>query len=92
MREAHPETVDRAAARREGRGPAASDWLCLAATPAFAIMALLAVGFGSDMDMWCLGTHGMSSPGGMALMYALMSVFHATPWLKLACDWLGRSH
>ena len=24
--------------------------------------------------------------GGMASMYALMSVFHAAPWLRLACQ------
>src|SRR5581483_6893275 len=27
--------------------------------------------------------HDASPLGGMALMYALMSVFHAAPWLKL---------
>jgi hypothetical protein len=27
--------------------------------------------------------HGASPLGGMAPMYALMSAFHAAPWLKL---------
>ena len=56
----------------------ASDLICLAATPVFAVMAL-ATGFGGTMpDM------EMTSPmTGMAAMYGLMSVFHAAPWLKL---------
>lgn len=65
------------------RGKTAANALCLAGTPVFAAMALLAAGSG-DAAMLCPTPHGMSLPGGMALMYALMSVFHATPWLKLA--------
>jgi hypothetical protein len=54
----------------------ASDWICLAATPVFAVMAL-ATGLGGSPDM------AMPSPlNGMAAMYLLMSVFHAAPWLK----------
>jgi hypothetical protein len=58
-------------------------WLCLAATPTFAIMALLTSGLGSGpMDMLC--SAGLKSPlGGMVPMYLLMSAFHAPPWLKL---------
>lgn len=94
MREAHPDTVDRGAAGRKGCGPVAfgaTDWLCLAATPAFAVMALLAIGHDGGADMFCPGTHGMSPPGGMSLMYALMSIFHSTPWLKLISNRLGRT-
>jgi hypothetical protein len=29
-----------------------------------------------------MGMHDPSSLNGMALMYALMSAFHASPWLK----------
>jgi hypothetical protein len=56
----------------------ASDLICLAAAPVFAVMAL-ATGFGGAMpDM------EMASPlNGMAAMYGLMSVFHAAPWLRL---------
>jgi hypothetical protein len=56
----------------------ASDLVCLAATPVFAVMAL-ATGFGGampDMEM-------ISPMNGMAAMYVLMSVFHAAPWLRL---------
>ncbi|MGP8121318.1 MAG: hypothetical protein ACLP8B_12480 [Xanthobacteraceae bacterium] len=67
-----------------GDGPAAlgaADWLCLAAAPTFAIMALLAGVAGGPPDMIC---GGAASPlSGMAPMYLLMSAFHATPWLKL---------
>jgi hypothetical protein len=58
-----------------------ADWLCLAATPAFAAMAALTVMFGDDMPLVC-----SAAPfplNGMVPMYVLMSLFHASPWLKL---------
>lgn len=63
--------------------PGAADWLSLAlsrvlslaATPTFALMALLAAIFGDS------GMHG-GLADSMALMYLLMSVFHAAPWLR----------
>ena len=58
-------------------------WLSLAATPTFAIMALLTgVLPGGPADMLCLGRHG-SPLSGMVPMYLLMSAFHSAPWLKL---------
>jgi hypothetical protein len=64
--------------------PGAADWLCLAATPTFAIMALLTGVFGGEqMPGMCSAGHDASALSGMAVMYLLMSVFHATPWLKL---------
>jgi hypothetical protein len=58
-------------------------WLCLAATPTFAITALLtAVLGGGAPDMLCSAAHA-SPLGGMVPMYLLMSAFHAAPWLKL---------
>lgn len=39
--------------------------------------------FGSQPDMLCTAMPDASPLNGMALMYALMSAFHATPWLKL---------
>ena len=61
-------------------------WLCLAATPTFAIMALLTCLDGSAMDRLC-----SSGPGallsGLVPMYLLMSAFHSPPWLTLI---LGR--
>lgn len=62
----------------------AADWLCLAAAPTFAVMALLSdlLG-GSPLDMFCSGGHGASLLSGMVPMYVLMSLFHAAPWLRL---------
>lgn len=57
----------------------ASDVICLAATPVFALMAMATGLGGGDMPGMA-----MASPlNGMTAMYALMSVFHAAPWLKL---------
>ncbi|WP_354034323.1 hypothetical protein [Bradyrhizobium sp. S3.2.6] len=58
-------------------------WLGLAATPTFAVMALLtAVLGGGPADMLCAAGHG-SMLGGMVPMYLLMSAFHAAAWLRL---------
>ena len=58
----------------------AADWLALAASPGFALMALLTAQGGGAADMLC----GAASPfGGMVPMYLLMSVVHAGPWLRL---------
>jgi hypothetical protein len=61
----------------------APDWLCLAATPTFAMMALLTVVLGRGApDVLCAAA--TASPlGGMVPMYLLMSAFHAAPWLRL---------
>jgi hypothetical protein len=60
----------------------AADWLCLAAAPTFAIMALLTgVLGGGPPDMLC--SHDASRLSGMVPMYLLMSAFHSAPWLKL---------
>ena len=53
--------------------------LYLAATPTFAVMAVLSA-VGGNADMMCSATHGPL--GGMVPMYALMSAFHSGPWLK----------
>jgi hypothetical protein len=71
-----------------GRGlaaRAAADWLCLAATPTFAIMALLTALGGGQPDILCAAVHHGSPFNGMILMYLLMSAFHSTHWLKLIC-------
>lgn len=61
-----------------------ADGLSLAAAPTFAIMALLTAAHdGGQADILCSAAHDGSPWSGMTLMYALMSIFHATPWLKL---------
>lgn len=62
-----------------------ADWLCLAATPTFAIMALLTALGGSEPDILCAAMQHASPLNGMIPMYLLMSVFHSAPWLKLFC-------
>jgi hypothetical protein len=62
----------------------AADWVCLAAAPTFAIMALLVgVPGGGPRDLLCSAAHVASPLGGMTWMYALMSAFHSASWLKL---------
>lgn len=63
----------------------AADWLCLAAAPTFAIMALLTGLSGNPMEMFCM--HTGSPLGGMVPMYLLMSAFHVPPWLTLIARW-----
>ncbi len=63
----------------------AADWLCLAATPTFAIMALLTACGGGQPDILCAAMRHASPLSGMVPMYLLMSVFHLAPWLKLIC-------
>ncbi len=59
--------------------------LSLAATPTFAVMALLAAVHGEAMpDMMCSATREGSLLTGMVPMYLLMSAFHLAPWLKLS--------
>ena len=71
-------------ANRHAFGPV--NWLCLAATPTFAVMALL-TGVGGTPDILCSATQAASPVNGMAVMYLLMSAFHASPWLKLISEW-----
>jgi hypothetical protein len=60
-------------------------WISLAASPTFALMAWIAA---TDTPRMALCTSGsdMLSIDGMAWMYLLMSLFHVSPWLKLALD------
>jgi hypothetical protein len=62
----------------------AADWLCLAAAPTFATMALLTGVLGGEQTaMMCSTTPDASLLSGMVPMYLLMSAFHSAPWLKL---------
>jgi len=58
-----------------------ADGLSLAASPCFAAMALMTATQGDVGALLC-GGQGSWPLGGMASMYALMSLFHATPWLR----------
>jgi hypothetical protein len=78
---ARDETGRRSEAAALGNWP--GGWLGLAAAPTFAAMALLTLVQGGDADVMCSAMHGTSPLGGMVPMYALMSAFHAAPWLKL---------
>jgi hypothetical protein len=64
----------------------ASDWLSLAAAPAFAAMALLTAAEGEHGGILCSAALGSSSFSGMVPMYALMSIFHSAPWLRLVAS------
>jgi len=71
---------------RNNRGSAvrvAADWLRLAATPTFALMALLSALSGGRPDLLCAAMQHVSPFGGMTIMYLLMSIFHVSPWLNL---------
>jgi hypothetical protein len=58
--------------------------LSLAATPTFAVMALLTAAHGDAMpDMICSAARDGSLLTGMVPMYLLMSAFHLAPWLRL---------
>ncbi|BCG87205.1 hypothetical protein MesoLj113c_33150 [Mesorhizobium sp. 113-3-9] len=62
-----------------------ADWLCLAAAPTFALMALLSCLQGGDAAMLCMGGSSLTGPSltGMPAMYLLMSAFHLAPWLRV---------
>ncbi|MEI9408015.1 MULTISPECIES: hypothetical protein [Mesorhizobium] len=62
-----------------------ADWLCLAAAPTFALMALLSRLQGGDTAMPCMGASPLAGPilTGMPAMYLLMSAFHLAPWLRV---------
>jgi hypothetical protein len=87
MSKAYPSGSAGGAIRSESGQAAAlraADWLCLAAAPTFAIMALLTGVLGSGQpDVLCSAAEHSSPLTGMIPMYLLMSTFHSPPWLKL---------
>lgn len=80
----NPDLAIEAAPRPTGlSGFGLADWLCLAAAPTFAIMALLTAAYGGP-DTMCMSGPGASMLSGMVPMYLLMAAFHLAPWLRLA--------
>jgi hypothetical protein len=75
---------------RRGIAARGANFLCLAAAPTFAIMALLTAFPGAGApDMLC-ATAQPAPLSGMAAMYWLMSAFHFAPWLKLTSSALTK--
>jgi len=71
----------------------AADWVCLAAAPTFAIMALTTGVLGAGPhDLLCAAAQDASPLSGMVWMYLLMSVFHSAPWLKLIASRRSGAH
>ena len=61
----------------------AAGWLALAASPIFALMAWIAANDTFPIAL-CSSSSCILPIGGMTAMYLLMSLFHLSPWLKLA--------
>lgn len=60
-----------------------TEWLCLAVAPVCVLMALyVGVHDGSTGGGMAAAMHRASPLGGMAPMYALMSLFHLAPWVR----------
>lgn len=69
--------------RREATSFRATEVLALAASPTFALMALLTGVLSNDpADALCSTMHA-SPLNGMTMMYLLMSAFHVAPWVRL---------
>jgi hypothetical protein len=62
------------------QAPGAAGWLALAASPTFALMAWIA----APPMLLCSSGSSILPIDGMTAMYLLMSLFHLSPWLKLA--------
>jgi len=56
--------------------------LCLAAAPTFMLMALVSHFSNGSAEMLCGAMSDASPFSGMALMYALMGIFHLPSWLR----------
>jgi hypothetical protein len=61
-------------------------WISLSASPVFALMAWI-----TPANEICSPGSGILPIGGMTAMYLLMSLFHLSPWLRLASGHTGRA-
>ena len=73
--------------RCDAAGTSAAGLLSLAAAPTFVVMALWSAVADGPAEMMCSSGGSALSLNGMAAMYALMSVFHVSPWLTLLSKW-----
>ncbi|HUB13032.1 MAG TPA: hypothetical protein VMB34_13855 [Acetobacteraceae bacterium] len=78
-----PSATSNQTSTRDGQPRGATGWLALAASPTFALMALVAANDAAAMP-YCSAASGLLPIGGMTAMYLLMSLFHLSPWLRLA--------
>ena len=79
-------TISAAANNGNARARQARDvagWLALAASPTFALMAWMAANAAPTIA-FCSPGSSLPPVSGMTTMYLLMSLFHLSPWLKLA--------
>ena len=72
---------------RDAAATPGASLLSLAAAPTFVVMALWSAVAAGPAEMMCNSSGSALSLNGMAAMYALMSVFHLSPWLTLLSDW-----
>ena len=61
----------------------AAGWLALAASPTLALMAWIAANNAPPIA-FCSSGSSIPPIDAMTVMYVLMSLFHLSPWLKLA--------
>ena len=66
-----------------GQPRGTTSWLALAASPTFALMSWIAANDAPSMA-FCTSGSDFLPLDGMTVMYLLMSLFHLSPWLKLA--------
>lgn len=68
-------------------GPPAAHRLALAAAPTFGLMTIWSTVGGGPIESFCGSGGNAWSLNGMAVMYALMAVFHSSPWLAMLSKW-----
>ena len=78
---------DGCAIRGDAAGTFAVRLLALAAAPTFVVMALWSAVAGGPAEMMCSSGGSALSLNGMATMYAMIAVFHVSPWLTLLSNW-----
>jgi hypothetical protein len=93
MRTLDRDSADACGSSGDGTALGVAGWLCLAASPTFAVMALLTgVQSSGRPDIFCSAMHDTLPLGGMVPMYVLMAAFHLTPWLKLISSRRSGAH